>query len=87
MNEKWSIEKLLEDQITIFRNNGMKNQTVTVAIPQVTLDKRISCPDVEIASIILKLVKVLNYEPKVLNTNVFYSDSMKTILVTFLFLG
>ncbi len=87
MSEKRSIENLIKDQLQIIRNSGLNNKLVTISIPKVTQDKRIESLDVETASLIVALIKILGYEPSDLNSTIYYSDNMATIIVTFLFLG
>lgn len=87
MSEKRSIEKLIKDQLQIIRNSGLNNKLVTISIPKVTQDERIESLDVETASLIVALIKILGYEPSDLNSTIYYSDNMATIIVTFLFLG
>lgn len=87
MSEKRFIEKLIKDQLQIIRNSGLKNKLVTISIPKVTQDERIESLDVETASLIVALIEILGYEPSDLNSTIYYSDNMATIIVTFLFLG
>ena len=87
MNDKRSIEKIIQDQLAIFQRNSMRNQKVTISVPQITRDNRIDCPDIETSSLLELLNHILGYEPSVLNTQVIYSDKMATILLTFIYLG
>lgn len=87
MSEKRSIENLIKGQLTIFKNNGMENQTVTISVPKITQDKRGEFPEIEITSLIEVLIDILGYEPEILSSQILYSDKMATIILTFIFLG
>mgnify|MGYP000095057087 FL=1 len=90
MNEKRSTEDVIKDQLKIIRNSGLKGQLVTISIPIVTQDKRIKSLNLdainyEIASALTTLTNILGYRPTVLNSTPYYSDTMVTLIVTFLF--
>ena len=90
MNEKRSTEDVIKDQLQIIRNRGLKGQLVTIAIPIVTQDNRIKSLNLdalnfEIASSLTTLTNILGYRPTVLNSTPYYSDTMVTLIVTFLF--
>lgn len=88
MSEKRSIENLIKDQLKIFRTSGLKNQKVTISVPKVTQDERIeSIDDLEVTSILTALSEILGYMPSDLNSTLFFSDNMTTVIITFLFLG
>lgn len=91
MNDKRSIErsieKIIQDQLAIFQRNSMRNQKVTISVPQITRDKRLEYPNIELGSLLELLNRILGYEPSVLNTQIIYSEKMATILLTFVYLG
>lgn len=89
MSKKRSTEKSIRNQLKNFRNQGLKNQTVTISIPIITQDKRMKS-SVDSESIEHKvdfslktLNSVLGYTPSSLDVTPLYSDDMVTLIVKF----